>query len=47
LEAKMKQENEQECSQEYPSVSFCVFLNSIFRGFVAPITINRVGFGYY
>jgi hypothetical protein len=54
LEAKIKLENEQiklqkeqDCSQEQPSVSFIVFLNTIFRGLVAPITINRVGFGYY
>jgi len=54
LEAKIKKENEQmklqigqECSQEQPSVSFFVFLNSIFRGFETPITINRVGFGYF
>ena len=54
LEAKINLENEQiklqkeqNCSQEQPSVSFIVFLNTIFRGLVAPITINRVGFGYY
>jgi len=54
LEAKIRIENEQiklqkeqDCSQEQPSVSFIVFLNTIFRGLVAPITINQVGFGYY
>jgi len=47
LEAKIKKENEQECSQEQASVSFFVFLKAIFHGFVSPITINRVGFGYY
>lgn len=47
LEAKIQMEKEQECSQEQPSVSFFVFLNTIFRGFVASITINRVGFGYF
>jgi len=44
LEAKMKQENEQECSQEHPSISFLGFLNSIFRGFAASLIINRVEF---
>jgi len=47
LEAKIKLENEQECSQEQSFVSFFVFLNAIFRSFVAPSTVNRVGFGYY
>jgi len=44
LEAKMKQENEQECSQEHPSISFLGFLNSIFRGFAASLIINPVEF---
>jgi hypothetical protein len=47
LEAKIKKENEQYCSQEQASVSLFVFLNTIFRRFVAKITINRVGFGYF
>jgi hypothetical protein len=47
LEAKIKKENEQECSQEQPSVSFIFFLKAVFRGLVAPITINRVGFEYF
>jgi hypothetical protein len=47
LEAKIKKENEQDCSQEQPSVSLFAFLNSIFRSFVATITINRVRFGYF
>jgi hypothetical protein len=54
LEAKIKLEKkqmelqkEQECSQEQTSVSFFVFLNAIFRGLMAPITINRVGFEYF
>lgn len=54
LEAKIKLENEQlklqkeqECSQEQASISFSFFLNSIFRGLVASITINQVGFGFY
>jgi hypothetical protein len=44
---QMKLQKEQDCSQEQPSVSFIVFLNTIFRGLVPPITINWVGFGYY
>lgn len=54
LEAKINLENEQiklqkeqDYSQEQPCVSFIVFLITIFRGLVAAITINRVGFGYY
>ena len=54
LEAKKKPENkqiklqkEQDCSQEQPCVSFIVFLNTTFRGLVALMTNNRVGFGYY
>jgi hypothetical protein len=54
LEAKIKLENEQlklqkeqQCSQEQASISFFFFLYSIFRGFVASITINQVGLGFY
>jgi hypothetical protein len=48
LEKKqMKLQKEQECTQEQTSVSFFVSLNAIFRGLMAPITINRVGFGYF
>jgi len=48
LEKKqMKSQKEQECTQEQTSVSFFVSLNAIFRGLMAPITINRVGFGYF
>jgi hypothetical protein len=47
LEAKIKKENEQYCSQEQASVSLFVFLNTIFRSFAAPLAINRVEFRYY
>lgn len=46
LETKIKQENEQEGSQEQVSVSLFVFLNAIFCRFAAPLAINRVGFRY-
>jgi hypothetical protein len=53
LEAKIKLENEQkkaqkgqECSQDQPSVSFFVFLNVIFRGWMMPKALKQVKFGY-
>ena len=47
LESKIRLEKDKDCSQEQPSVSLFSFLNAIFRGFAASITINRVGFGYF
>lgn len=47
LEAKIRLEKDQDCSQQEPSVSLFSFLNAIFRGFAASITLNRVGFGYF
>lgn len=47
LEAKIKKENELEYSQEQASLSFFVFLKTIFHRFVSPISINRVRFGYF
>jgi len=47
LEAKIKKENEQYCSQEQASISLFAFLNTIFRSFAAPLTINRVEFRYF
>lgn len=47
LEAKIRLEKDQDCSQQQPSVSLFSFLNAIFRGFAASITLNRVGFGYF
>ncbi|MBA3072530.1 MAG: transposase, partial [Anaerolineae bacterium] len=47
LEAKIRLEKDQDCSQEQPSVSLFSFLNAIFRGFAASITINRIRFGYF
>ena len=46
LEAMIKKENEQECSQEQASVSFFAFLKVIFHGFTAPITHKLLEFGY-
>jgi len=53
LEARIKRENEQkkaqkeqECSQEQPSVSFFVFLNAIFRGWIALKTHKLLKFSY-
>jgi len=47
LEAKIKKEKEQECSQKQPTVSFINFLNAIFHRPASSIPINRVGFGYF
>jgi Transposase DDE domain/Transposase domain (DUF772) len=53
LEAKIRLENEQlkaqkeqECSLEQPSVSFFVFLNAIFRGWIALKTHKLLKFSY-
>ncbi len=53
LEAKIKLENDQMkaqkergCSQERPSVSFCLFLKANFIDWMALVTTNRVNFGY-
>lgn len=47
LEAKIRLEKEQECSQEQASISLFAFLDVIFRGIAEPTTINQVGFGYF
>jgi hypothetical protein len=46
LEAKIKEENEQEGSQEQPSVALFVFLNHIFRDLSTPKTSKLAGFCY-
>ncbi len=47
LEAKIRLEKEQECSQEQASISLFAFLDAIFRAIAEPTTINQVGFGYF
>ena len=53
LDAKIKLENEQmkaqngvKCSQEQSLVSFFVSLKTIFRSWMAFVTLKQVGFGY-
>lgn len=42
---QMKTQKEQECSQEQPSVSFFVSLKTIFRGWMAHLTLQKLSLG--